>query len=41
MAQLDTLITVTKIASHIVNPDLVRETTKANVEALELSQDNI
>jgi hypothetical protein len=41
MALLDTLITVTKIATQIANPDLVRETTKANVEALELSRDNV
>jgi hypothetical protein len=41
MALLDTLLTVTKIATQVANPDLVTETTKANIEALELSRDNV
>jgi hypothetical protein len=41
MALLDTLLRVTKIATQIANPELLRETTKANVEALELSRDNV
>jgi hypothetical protein len=41
MGLLDSSLEVVKLAGKIANPELVQAATKANIEALELSQQNI
>jgi hypothetical protein len=41
MGFLDTSLEIMKLAGKIANPELVQAVTKANIEALELSQANI
>lgn len=41
MGLLDTTMEMAKLAGKIANPELVQEAMKANVEALELSRDNL
>jgi len=41
MGLLDSSLEVMKLAGKIANPELVQAATKANIEALELSQANI
>ncbi|HEY1800128.1 MAG TPA: hypothetical protein VGG46_04260 [Terriglobales bacterium] len=41
MGLLETSLEVVKIAGKLANPELIQAATKANVEALELSQQNL
>lgn len=41
MGLLETSLEVVKIAGKLANPELIQAATKANIEALELSQQNL